>query len=58
MLVLLSGQDVGNEMVPVEEPPTMKNVKNVKYRGDVGFLNLRRGRVVSTRVRRGRRGQL
>jgi hypothetical protein len=36
----------------------MKDVQNVEYRGGIGFLNPRRGRAVSTRVRRRRRGQL
>jgi hypothetical protein len=58
VLVLLSGQDVGDEVIPVEKPPTMEDVENIKHRGGVSFLNPRGGRAVSTRVRRGRRGQL
>jgi hypothetical protein len=56
MLILLSRQDVGNEVIPVEEPPLTEYVQNVKYRGR--FLNPRRGRVIDTGVRRGRRSQL
>jgi hypothetical protein len=40
MLILLSGQDVGNEVVPVEEPPASKYIQNVKDRGGVGLLKL------------------
>jgi hypothetical protein len=54
----LSGQDVGDEVIPVQEPLMMEDVENIKHRGGVGFLNPRRGRAVGTRVRRGRRGQL
>jgi ribosomal protein L21E len=58
VLILLGRQDVGDEMIPIEEPLMMENVKNVKYRGGVGLLISRRGRAVGTRVRRGRGGQL
>jgi hypothetical protein len=57
VLILLSGQDVGDEVIPIEEPLMMENVENVENRGGVGFLNPQRGRVVSSRVRRGRRSQ-
>jgi hypothetical protein len=36
----------------------MENVENIKHKGGVSFLNPRRGRAVSSRVRRGRRCQL
>jgi hypothetical protein len=58
MLILLSRQDVGNQVIPVKEPLVTKNVQIIKYRGGIGFLNPQWGRVVSARVRRGRRGQL
>jgi hypothetical protein len=35
-----------------------ENVENIEHRGGVSFLNPRRGRAVSSRVRRGRRSQL
>jgi hypothetical protein len=44
-------------VIPVEGSLTLENIENVEYRGGVGFLNPRRGRAVSTRVRRGRRSQ-
>jgi hypothetical protein len=44
-------------VIPVEELLMMENIQNIEYRGGIGFLNPRRGRVVSTGVRRGRRGQ-
>jgi hypothetical protein len=55
VLILLSRQDVGNEVVPVEEPPASEYVQNVEDRGGVSLLNPRRGRAVGTEVRRGRR---
>jgi hypothetical protein len=58
VLILLSGQDIDNEVVPIEEPPMSEDVENLEHRGGVGFLNPRRGRAVSSRVRRGRGGQL
>ena len=57
MLVILSGQDVGDKVVPIEEPPMAENVKYIENRGGVGFLNPRGGRAVSSGVRRGRRSQ-
>jgi hypothetical protein len=56
MLILLSRQDVGNEVVPVEKPPASEYVQDVKDRGGVSLLYPCGGRAVSTRVRRGRRG--
>jgi hypothetical protein len=57
MLILLSRQDVGDEVIPIEEPPMTENVENVENRGGVNFLNPQRGRVVGSGVRRGRRSQ-
>jgi hypothetical protein len=54
----LSGQDVGDEVVPVEEPLMPEDVEYFKNRGGVGFLNPNRGRAVSSGDRRGRGGQL
>jgi hypothetical protein len=31
VFVLLGREDVHNEMVPVEEPPRLKNVLNIEY---------------------------
>jgi hypothetical protein len=52
--VLLGGQDICNEMVPVEEPPRLKNVLNIEYGelviGVNGWSNL----LLPQRGRRGR----
>jgi hypothetical protein len=32
MLVFLSGQDVGNKVIPVEEPPVSKYIYNIENR--------------------------
>jgi hypothetical protein len=31
VFILLGGEDVRNEMVPIEEPPRSKNVLNIEY---------------------------
>jgi hypothetical protein len=55
--ILLGGEDVRDEMIPVEEPPTPENVQDFKDRGDVGLLDPRGGRAVGIEDRRGRGGQ-
>ena len=56
--ILLSREDVCDEVVPIEEPPTPEDIQDVKDRGDVGLLNPRGGRAVGVEDRRGRGGQL
>ena len=48
VLVLLSGQNVSDKVVPVEEPATPENVQDVEYRGATVFLNPRGGRADRT----------
>jgi hypothetical protein len=55
--ILLGGEDVRDEMIPVEEPSTPENVQDFKDRGDVGLLDPRGGRAVGVEDRRGRGGQ-
>src|SRR5580693_1748248 len=57
-VILLSREDVRDEVVPVEEPPTPENIQDVKNRGDVGLLDPRGGRAVGIEDRRGRGCQL
>jgi hypothetical protein len=57
-VVLLGREDVRDEVIPVEEPPTPEDVQDVKNRGDVGLLNPRRGRAVGVEDRRRRGSQL
>jgi hypothetical protein len=54
--ILLGGEDVRDEMIPVKEPPTPENVQDFKDRGGVG-LDPRGGRAVGIEDRRGRGGQ-
>ena len=56
-VVLLGGEDVRDEVIPIEEPPTPENVQDFKDRGDVGLLDPRGGRAVGVEDRRGRGGQ-
>jgi len=56
MLIFLSGQNVSNEVVPVEEPSLPEDIQDFEHRGAI-FLNLFQGRVDRTRGRRGRRCQ-
>jgi len=56
VFVLLGGQDVGNKVVPVEEPATAEDIQDVKDGGAI-FLNPREGRADSTGGRRRRRCQ-
>jgi len=56
LFVLLGGQDVGNKMVPVEEPPMPEDVQDIEDRGAI-LLNPRRGRVGDAGGRRRRRCQ-
>jgi len=56
MLIFLSRQDVGDEVVPVEEPLLPENIQDFEHRGAI-FLNPFRGRADGTRGRRGRRSQ-
>jgi hypothetical protein len=58
MLILLNRQDVGNEVVPVEEPLAPEYVENIEHRGGVSFLNPKRGKAVGFGDRRGRGSQL
>ena len=55
-LIFLGGQDVSDEMVPVEEPALPKDVQDFEHRGAV-LLNLLQGRADRTGDRRGRRCQ-
>jgi hypothetical protein len=57
VFILLGGEDVRDEVIPIEEPPTPENVQDVKDRGDVGLLNPRGGRAVGVKDRRRRGGQ-
>jgi hypothetical protein len=56
-VILLGREDVRDEVIPVEEPPTPEDIQDVKNRGDVGLLNPQRGRAVGVEDRR-RGGQL
>jgi hypothetical protein len=56
-VVLLGGEDVRDEVIPIEEPPTPENVQVVRNRGDVGLLDPRGGRAVGIEDRRGRGSQ-
>jgi hypothetical protein len=58
VVVLLGREDVRDEVVPIEEPPTSENIQDVKNRGDVGLLDPQRGRAASIEDRRRRGGQL
>jgi len=55
-LIFLSGQDVSDEMVPVEEPTLPEDIQDIKHGGAILF-NPFRGRADGTRGRRGRRCQ-
>jgi hypothetical protein len=57
-VVLLGREDVRDEVIPIEEPPTPENVQDVKNRGDIGLLDPRRGRAVGVEDRRRRGSQL
>jgi hypothetical protein len=57
-VVLLGREDVHNEVIPIEEPPTPENIQDVKNRGDVGLLDPQGGRAVGIEDRRRRGGQL
>jgi hypothetical protein len=39
VFILLSGEDVRNEVVPIEELPTPEYIQDVEDRGDVGLLD-------------------
>jgi len=56
LLVLLGGQDVGNKMVPIEEPPMPEDVQDVEDRGAI-LLNPQGGRAGDAGGRRRRRCQ-
>jgi hypothetical protein len=56
--IFLRREDVGDKMVPIEEPPPPENIQDVEDRGGVSLLNPWGGRAVGTGDRRGRRSQL
>jgi hypothetical protein len=39
VFILLCEQDVGNKVVPVEEPSLPEDIQDVEDRGGIGFLN-------------------
>jgi hypothetical protein len=58
VFILLCGQDVGDKVIPVEEPPSPENIQDIKDKGGISFLDPQGGRAVSAKGRRGRRHQL
>jgi len=38
LLILLSREDICNKVIPIEEPPEAKDIKNIKHRGLVSAL--------------------